>query len=566
MKYKNTIISVFLVLLIGCQKELGLQQKSYPYFITKEATDINANGVTLNAELIDKGQEQIVDFGFLWEDGETEYKYSLLEKGGSLNNFTLRISSDLDTGGIYSYKAYAETIEYQIFGNTVSFESLGSIPPEIVDFNPKIGFDTSEVVLTGKYFSHNAEKNSVFVNNMEAEILYSGSDSIIFKTPKMAYFGDAEISVAVGSQKTIANKTFQILGPQIESISSTSGHSGEYLTITGQNFIQNGETLNVYFDGISATIIDTSETALRVVVPPPFYTYLLEDHAAIIEVFNGPKSVEFTEPYIIIKSWEEKQATPFDWSWNSEALTYNNKGYILEMNAKELYEYSPVQNQWNIVSDFPGGRTDGSLYLVHNDKFIKLGGIPPGGENDLWEYDFTNNDWTQKDDIPFSFHHATHFKLADDFYIITTESHVWKYSPEIDLFIRLNDFPADLYIFIHSFINNGIAYAVSTETTWKYEPNTDTWDEFCSNSFSYSNSLGFSTTETGYMLDNGKDLFKLDMARKQWILTSKYPANYGSNSYKTAFLIEEKTYVAVLHSNYSGGAPLMFVYQDLLFK
>lgn len=567
MKHKNIIISIFFILLIGCEKEIEISSKSYPYIITKEVSNIDSTGVTLNAELLDNGKEEIIDFGFIWNNEETEYKYSLKNNGGALGNFTVRISSDLEAEQNYTCKAYIETTVHQIFGNTVTFESFGSKSPEILDFNPKIGFDTTEVVLTGKYFSLNNENNSVFVNNVKAKILYCSNDTIIFKTPKMPYYGDAEVSVLVGLKKVIATNKFQILGPQIESISSTSGHSGEYLTIKGNNFTQNGENTYVSFHEINAQILKMSATEIEVVVPAPSFNGLLYDNTASIEITNGLKSATYSEDYNIKKSWEQKQATPFSWGWKYQAFTYNEKGYILELNAKELYEYDPNLNQWNVISAFPGERHDGSLYIIHNQKLMKIGGY--GGYyryTDFWEYDFINDTWTQKTDIPFDFQYANYFILDNEIFIITTDSQVWKYNANNELFTRLNDFPTTFEFFVFSFTSNNIAYTVSSDKTWQYDKLNDSWINVASNSFSlqsYSQlAIGFGYKETGYVLQSGKDLYRFDVERNQWILSSNYPGPYGYNSYKTVFVINDKAYVAATSTNYSGGAPLMYSYQD----
>jgi hypothetical protein len=143
---------------------------------------------------------------------------------------------------------------------------------------------------------------------------------------------------------------------------------------------------------------------------------------------------------------------------------------------------------------------------------------------------------------------------------------VWKYSVNDELFTRLNDFPTTFEFFVFSFTNNGIAYAVSSDKTLQYEKLNDNWIEISTNSFSkeaYSEvAIGFAYKETGYVLQSGKDLYRFDLERNQWILSSNYPGPYGYNSYKTIFVINEKAYVAATSANYSGGAPLMYGYQD----
>jgi hypothetical protein len=101
--------------------------------------------------------------------------------------------------------------------------------------------------------------------------------------------------------------------------------------------------------------------------------------------------------FLIERSWEMKQSTPFGWSWEYNAFTYNEKGYILEVNAKKLYEYNPEYNVWDAISLYPGVRDERNLFIVAGDKVLKMGGIDYyGPSNDFWEYDFVNETWTKK--------------------------------------------------------------------------------------------------------------------------------------------------------------------------
>ena len=66
------IISVFVITTIisftACKKDATIKPKDYPYIITNEVTDIDSTGATFNAEIIDLGQEEIIEYGFVWSE------------------------------------------------------------------------------------------------------------------------------------------------------------------------------------------------------------------------------------------------------------------------------------------------------------------------------------------------------------------------------------------------------------------------------------------------------------------------------------------------------------------
>jgi len=576
MKRYTIYICLIHLFYIGCTKDALIQPKQYPYVITKDVAEINTSGVTFEAKIQDYGQEEITDFGFLWSDGKTEYKYSL-QNSGTLNDFKIRISTDLENGLPYTCRSYVKTVKKLVLGNKVSFVSLGSENPIIADFNPKEGFDGTLMKLKVKYLSQYLINNKVFINNLPAEIISLSGDTIVVMTPSMAFAGDATVSVKVGSQQSTSNTKFKIFGPEIESVSSLSGHSGNYITIKGKNLIQNGNNIDVSFGSYPAEKISYSGTQIDIIVPMPAQgmfsdkSFLLSDQSLFINIKNGLKTTSFNRSFLIIKSWETRSPTPFNWSYKYEAITYMEKGYILELNIKQFYEYNPNSDQWNSFSSvlYPADRNEGSLYVVSGNNCFKVGGynwmnLPI---YELWAFDFTAKTWNKKRNVPFSFSYATFFNLNSQFYIITKNGEFWKCDFENEVYTRLKNFPItyDNY-FISTFIANGKALVVCYGHTYQYDDTSDSWIEKSINPFSkkqyFVQAIGFSTNGTGYVLNLGIELYKYDLANDRWILVSYYPGSRSDNSYKTTFVIGGKAYVAATSGNYVGNSPLMYSYQE----
>ena len=570
MKSKIFVILIITCFISGC-KDAEMKTFNFPFLVTEPVLEIDANGATFTATVIVSGKDTITEYGFIWSDGLTNFKTSVINNS-ILKEFKIRIKSDLVLNQTYSCKAYITTTKHLVYGNTVTFESLGSLLPQILDFSPKEGFDGDTVRLRGNYFSSLKENNKVFVNNVQANIISSNDSSINFITPKQSFSGLADIAVEVNSTRVIAHSKYNILGPIIELISPISAHSGSTITIKGKNLIQNGSNVDVYLGTFKAEVRNRSYTQLDVIVPIP-YNYLAEDlltdKSLPVTLTNGLKKVSFSSNFNITKLWEQKSATPFSWSYKYQAVSYNGKGYILELNDKLVYEYDPLTNIWNKYStkEFPAERNDGSTYLTWGNNMYKIGGYDYTSKSiyDVWAFNLTTKTWTKRNNIPFVLNNGSYFTLNNKLYIVTGQGQVWKCDLENQLYTRLNDFPGNFY-FSSSFVANGTAYIVVYGHTWRYNESSDTWNDIATNPFfkeQYNvHAIGFALNNTGYVLHSGEYLYKYDITNNCWTQVSNYPGKRADNSYKTTFIIGDKAYVAATSGNYSGNSPLMYSYHE----
>ena len=570
MKTKLLLYFLVLSLVYGC-KDAVLQPNDYPFLITKPVTEIDATGATFEATIVVSGKDNVIDYGFIVSDGKTEVKLSISNKS-DLKDFKIRIKSDLILNQTYTCKAYITNGISLVYGNKVQFKSLGSNPPVITDFSPKEGFDGDKVKIIGKYFSTVNVNNKVFVNNVPATIISSNDSVILFTMPLQSFTGQASIAVETNSVRATSLYKFNILGPQITAVSSLSDFSGKLVTLTGTNFIKNSGNITVSFGSYNAEIVTMSDTKIDVLVPIPTNSLLNNNHV-FIKLVIGQKTVTYATLFVIKSSWQSKSAPlTFNWPTNYEAgFTYQNKGYMHDRNHGFLYEYNPVTDKWSQYGStaFTGEIYSGSLYIPSNDKFFRVGGInylyvPV---NDLWSYSFTDNTWTKRSNLPFSFSKASYFNLDNQLYVLTYEGQLWQCNFESGQYTRLKDFPAKFNdYFLSTFMANGNAFAVQYGKTWMYDKGNDTWIEKRSNIFykqQYSESAKcFTSNNTGYVLNSGSDLYKYDYVNDKWIFVSKYPGSYASISEKSIFVVGSTTYIAAIYSYYVGGSPFLFSYQD----
>ncbi len=151
MKSKIFVILIITCFISGC-KDAEMKTFNFPFLVTEPVSEIDANGATFTATVIVSGKDTITEYGFIWSDGLTNFKTSVINNS-VLKEFKIRIKSDLVLNQTYSCKAYIITTKHLVYGNTVTFESLGSLLPQILDFSPKEGFDGDTVRLRGNYFS-----------------------------------------------------------------------------------------------------------------------------------------------------------------------------------------------------------------------------------------------------------------------------------------------------------------------------------------------------------------------------------------------------------------------------
>ncbi|NVJ48676.1 MAG: IPT/TIG domain-containing protein [Cytophagia bacterium] len=456
-------------------------------------------------------------------------------------------------------------IEVRINGKTSNKAAFSLLTPTIGEIEPTFGYDKDLITIRGSHFSWVKELNEITIQGIDAEVVSSTREEIQFYIPEMSFFGSTPITLKVGPQTITSTSELEVRGPIIESLSASEGHSGDYVTIQGKYFTQNGNTTQVYFGTYEAEIIEYNSESILVVVPYAI-NRTLEEINTNLRVTNGMKSSAEYKTFRILKSWITTAATPFSWGWNYSAFDYNGKGYIYEVNANRFYAYNPASDSWQVTGSVdPGENDENHLLISYEDKVYKIGGINHLGPLKRFSiYDFTTDTWTQKNELPFSFRNATYFIHSDDAFIITNEGKVWKYNFTSDQFVQKTDFPTTYNQFASAYEHMGEFYVITYGQTFKYNMNSDSWTEFMPNEFQKRNysehAIGFQSSGITYVLADGQYVYRLDNDNSRWVLSSKYPGCRGDNSYKVYFTIEGKTYIVATSGNYGGCSPLAYSY------
>ncbi|MFZ4455771.1 MAG: IPT/TIG domain-containing protein [Bacteroidales bacterium] len=532
-----------------------------------EASSIGQYGVKLEAKVLTTGTDKILDYGFICNDKKynNEFTYSLLKKK-DVTDFNIIIESDFRKNYTYSCYSYIKTENYFVKGNTVAFTSQGSETPQIKNISPLEGYDGSSIIMTCKYMNHIATENNIYVNNAHASIKRISNDSIIFWIPDNTKVGKAQIAISNGDKVSELNETFNIIGPTIESITKTSAHSGEILTIEGNNLLKNGSYKSLFIGSLPTTIISANDNSINFIVPYNLNN-LFSDYEDTLHYQNGLKTIKFSHPLKCIKSWSQLKSPPFDWSYYYQSFVYSGKGYIYEVSSKNFVEYNPQTNDWHEIttSTFPGERSDWCKFVVIDNKIYKFGGIDylHNKMNELWEFDFINQSWKRKNNTPFSSGICNYSWIDDELFVISDVGELWKCDFENEKYTKSSNFPKKVERgFLFAFNINNELYIASDGHTYKYDITNNTWTQKNSYPYSSYSDVGFTLNNSAYILHSGMKLYKYNSLIDLWVEVSNYPVIRGSDSNKTVFVIGNKAYFNVTSSSTSGYSPALFEYQE----
>jgi N-acetylneuraminic acid mutarotase len=374
MKYSNLpALAIAMILIASCEKDAEVKPKNYPFVVTN-APIVSKEGAELSADIKDLGNSEIISYGFVWSDrinptikATSRLFYEKPEKGV----YSLPLKGGLVSGQSYYVRSYIQTNEYEVYGNEVFFNSLGSLPPVIKNFTPNYGSVGTKVYIEGENFSLSKGGNIVKFGNTVAKVDLAYEKRLVVTVPMVKAPEKAQISIESAGMKVVSEDSFDLWFPW-RRLNDFAGGYSDRITVS---FALNDKGYFGLGNGISS-----------------FWEY-------------DPLSDTFTR----------KADFPKTLYANPMSFTANDRGYVLYINdqyetwgggvtVNEFWEYNPENNSWTRKADFPGSKRSYGVTFSINDK-----GYIVGGEywkdswnfylKDCWEYDPIGNTWTQKGDI-----------------------------------------------------------------------------------------------------------------------------------------------------------------------
>jgi hypothetical protein len=448
---------------------------------------------------------------------------------------------------------------------TQSKDSFYLISPFIESISPQQGTFDDLVTITGKDFSPIVGKNEVKFNNIPAQVIQASKTMVIVKVPREIRNKVNNITISVNLQLSNSNILFNILKPEIYSLSPASGFTGSNIQINGNNFNPQLSG-NIILSGTKQGVIQSSSRN-TIIVKLPSGIYITRSFP--IEVKVGDQNV-FTENFTLLDPWIRKADIPHNQfgRHSATAFSLNGMGYVGLGDGyvgSNFWKYDPLVNEWSQITPFPGSNRQGAASFVIGDK-----GYVGGGGTDLqdfWSYDPILNSWTRVADFPGINYYRTYgFSVNGKGYVVarTPSSNFWEYDAVSDKWTQKKDFPisSDAYPFYPDagFIINNKIYIYSADGTtadnqlWEYDINSDTWTRKADVFGSYLDSwtTGFSANGNGYI--RGEEyLFKYNPTLDSWTIlpqNKNIPGGSGYRGLSISFKINELVYFGTSFAMY----------------
>ena len=186
-------------------------------------------------------------------------------------NFNISIFSILVLLGIVLNSCTDFEEEYK--GKLVEYPEI-----TITDFSPKSGRPSSPVTITGTNFGDYSDAAKILFNGVEVTDFVSYTDNeMVVSVPEDA--GDGLITVQVWAHIKEFEESFDyIAGAKVVSIDKSRASAGDTVTITGENFGNDINAINISIGSTPVEVVSVSDTQVKFLVPDT------ESGSIIIEV------------------------------------------------------------------------------------------------------------------------------------------------------------------------------------------------------------------------------------------------------------------------------------------
>lgn len=534
--FKITYLTTVFLCFLNCTDDV-IKIKDYPTVKTLDVTNISKIGAVYNATIDNPSNHQIIEYGFVWNwDGgfpridEPTLESSdkrVLSRSIINNQFSEVISTTLDVRFNYVVRAYIKTQEYLVYGNTVSFKSLGSGSAIFSDFSPKIGNWGDTIYIKGKGFSY--RNNGVTFKNIPSKVIQSTDSTITCIVPLEIRDRFVPINIRTAGGISSSKTDFELISPQITSILPLNGTFRDELTITGKNFSELITSNEVFFGNVPATITYADKNIIKVLVPDD-----LESGTEPIKVISNLKETVYsanfnlntpeitfiedsvhanTEIIVKMKNYHPISSKNAIWIENylSEILDQNGDNFtikvpwgpfkrrkfkvkvqVLDLTYEHPQEIN-ILDKWVLVSNKLPFEFNGSVdnAVVANGEAYIIAPKKDTQEFSLWKFNSEDYSW-QNTKFPFS----SEFNLSsgvvesdgNDIYVYIPNStnDFWKYDPATLSWSQKSNFigntrndPTHFSIGEDIYVGLGVDYEPYTNIYYsdfyKYTPSTDQW-------------------------------------------------------------------------------------------
>ena len=477
MKVSISHIGFFIALLMlySCTKEDSFYNTDYPFVLINEVSNISDQGADFNASVLNLGNYEILDYGFVWNE---------LVSNPTLSNEHISLGNKLDVGEIhyrmnhalgngimYSVRAYVKTNKYTVYSNITNFVSKGSKAPKIVSFTPLQGGGGTIVKITGEYFIASADKIIVKFGEITVPLISATETEIYVKAPQTLTSDSVKISVEISKMLAVSDNDFYLYYPWTRK-NNFDLFENSYLSESANFTVQNKAYLicaNSYILYVYDSELDTWSNNIR------------------LPAKSGTKPFAFTLNgigYLLIQnslwqfdastnSWIAKKKFPGSFSTLSYSFSVGNNAYVSDFYSTiKLWQYNPISDSWIEKNSCPS--VSNFSFSVNNRAYI--GACPNGWDYQFWEYNPETDEWLRKSNYPtHTFDNMCSFVIDNKAYLGLGDllngdyggcsKEIWEYDTTNDSWIKYKDCPKT-FAALTSFAINDKAYIFGFNTYW----------------------------------------------------------------------------------------------------
>lgn len=556
---KHITLIFLVVFLAKCERD-EITSRNYPRLKTLAVTEITPEGVKFNAEIIFRGNFEVVNYGFVWGEKEnptiTSSDRTIYSDNIQSKTFYKSVQTTLKKDVSYFVRAFVKTNDYMVYGENIKFLSLGSGAPSITSVTPlEISFcDT--VFIKGSNFSYIKDQNSLKFGSVKANIIAATDTLITASVPDLINSSSFIIEVSTQGNKTTSQETVKMKNPQIGSINPSTVVLGDTITIIGENFTRSNLANSVFVNDVRATIISSSYDILKALIP----------------VVNAPLKVSVSNltslksndyPIGLLEPTISKLNDDKGFIGDQVEIHGKNFGLLkdgLKIKVDSLFATIVSFSNELITINIPNGiynkrNTDVSIFInakpVSSTAFTIL------------------NPWLQKSNIPNptntyneGYYGAIGFSVNGYGYVGLgfgggefNSTGIWRYNQKTNSWTKVAPFPGASRMFASAFVIGGKAYvgggtgdSEEYKDFWMYNPSSDSWSRIADFPYGFSKGVGLSSGGNGYITTRKSDanFWKYDPELNEWTQMSRLPVESSERRrVDSGFEINGKLYIYV---------------------
>ncbi|WP_456462107.1 IPT/TIG domain-containing protein [Reichenbachiella sp.] len=550
---RNISFIFLLAFLIKCE-ENEVTSREYPRLSTLAVTEINEEGAKFNAKFILRGDFEVIRYGFVWGNEVNPTLESnnrmIISENTQSDNFSAAVKTTLVPETSYFVRAFVETNDYVVYGENVSFESLGSGAPDISGLHPLSLFYNDTLVINGQGFSYLADENEVKLGELVVDV-QSYTDTLLkVVVPESITSTDFTVKVSVKGNINEFPDTVSITLPLISNISPTSAYYGDEIEISGKYFNKISEFNTVLFNYSEATIVSATNDKIRVTVPEG-----IRNPIEITVISNNLQTEKIKFYYLgpEIESISPRLAT-----WGSEITISGNN----------------FSNNVNNVSVTIDGHQAEVLASAKDELKIS---IPNALESTLSQIEVEVGKGLDVAEQLVTLKSPTYKSISTSFTsdlneIITIQGNYFNPSPSLNkvsyngsnleiinssqhsIIARMDESVLSNSLVSEEIVkplnySNAIGSFDTNELTLEYHASWSLLEEINFGSFSKSFQIG----DKGYVITSSKAMYEFDLIAEEWKQLASFPGTGGPEDknryFGTGFVINDKIYYGLGYTN-----------------